>query len=272
MEIPVLDITDKTQDKIENLSESGCLVIKNAISDDTRKKVKIELEPAMEMSPAEVDDPEAFYPGNTKRMSALVALSETSGKLAIDKMSMDICDHFLLPNSNCGYQLHVSAALEVGPGSRKQILHREEDPFPFFDLPRPNLIVASMWAITDFRSDNGATLLVPGSHKWGKDREPKDEEILSAEMPAGSVLYWLGGTLHGAGANVSNDWRYGVILTYSLGWLRQEENQYLDVPSEEVKKLPKDLARLIGYRAYGGLGFSINPEHFFMQEDSSYRD
>ena len=91
-------------------------------------------------------------------------------------------------------------------------------------------------------------------------------------MPAGSVLYWLGGTLHGAGANVSNDWRYGVILTYSLGWLRQEENQYLDVPSEEVKKLPKALARLIGYRAYGGLGFSINPEHFFLQEDSSYRD
>jgi ectoine hydroxylase-related dioxygenase (phytanoyl-CoA dioxygenase family) len=84
-----------------------------------------------------------------------------------------------------------------------------------------------MWAITDFRSDNGATLLVPGSHKWGKDREPKDEEIPSAEMSAGSVLYWLGGTLHGAGANVSNDWRYGVILTYSLGWLRQEENQYL---------------------------------------------
>jgi len=80
-------------------------------------------------------------------------------------------------------------------------------------------------------------LLVPGSHTWGKDRKQKDEEVLSAEMPAGSVLYWLGGTLHGAGANVSNDWRYGVILSYSLGWLRQEENQYLDVTSEDVKKL-----------------------------------
>ena len=98
MEIPILDITDKTQDKIESLSESGCLVVQNAISEDTREKVKTELEPAMETSPAEVDDPEAFYPGNTKRMSALVALSETTGKLAIDKMSTDICDHFLLPN------------------------------------------------------------------------------------------------------------------------------------------------------------------------------
>ncbi len=124
MEIPVLDITDKTQDKIENLTKYGCLVVKNAISEDTREKVKTELGPAMERAHAEVDDPEAFYPGNTKRMSALVALSETTGKLAVDRMSMDICDHFLLPNSNCGYQLHVSAAVEVGPGSRKQILHR----------------------------------------------------------------------------------------------------------------------------------------------------
>ena len=81
MKIPVLDITDKTQDKIENLSEFGCLVVKNAISENIREKVKTELEPAMEMSPAQIDDPEAFYPGNTRRMSALVALSETSGKL-----------------------------------------------------------------------------------------------------------------------------------------------------------------------------------------------
>ena len=164
MEIPVLDITDKTQDKIENLSEFGCLVVKKATSENTREKVRTELKPAMETSPAQIDDPEAFYPGNTRRMSALVALSETTGKLAIDKMSTDICDHFLLPNSNCGYQLHVSAAVEVGPGSRKQILHREEDPFPFFDVPRPNLIVASMWAITDFRADNGATLLLSLIH------------------------------------------------------------------------------------------------------------
>ena len=76
MEIPVLDITDKTEDKIENLSEFGCLVVKNAISENTREKVRTELEPAMEGASAEADDPEAFYPGNTRRMSALVALSE----------------------------------------------------------------------------------------------------------------------------------------------------------------------------------------------------
>ncbi len=91
-----------------------------------------------------------------------------------------------------------------------------------------------MWAISDFRADNGATLIVPGSHTWPADRQAPPEEVRSAEMPAGSVLFWAGGLLHGAGANVSTDWRYGVILIYSLGWVRQEENQYLDLPPERI--------------------------------------
>ncbi|MEO2176854.1 MAG: phytanoyl-CoA dioxygenase family protein [bacterium] len=65
---------------------------------------------------------------------------------------------------------------------------------------------------------------MPGSHKWPGDRKVINEEIVEAEMPAGSVLYWTGGLLHGAGANTSQEWHYGVILTYSAGWLRQEEN------------------------------------------------
>ena len=99
---------------------------------------------------------------------------------------------------------------------------------------------------------------MPGSHRWPEEREAKEEEICKAEMPAGSVLYWLGGLLHGAGANTSHDWRYGIILTYSLGWLRQEENQYLDVPPHIAKDLPPRVRELIGYKMYRGLGFSMN--------------
>lgn len=75
-------------------------------------------------------------------------------------------------------------------------------------------------------------------------------------MPAGSVFFWLGGTLHGGGANVANDWRYGIILTYSLGWLRQEENQYLDVPPHVIDELTPELKRLAGFDMYRALGFS----------------
>ena len=108
----------------------------------------------------------------------------------------------------------------------------------------------------EFTIANGATLLVPGSHKWPADRQPETNEIVNAEMPAGSVLFWTGGLLHGAGENSTEDWRYGIILTYSLGWVRQEENQYLNMPLERLTELSPELQRTLGFNMYGdALGY-----------------
>jgi len=197
--------------------------------------------------------PDAFYPGHTRRVIALVERAEAVRELVTHPVSAALCERHL--GANCErYQLHVTAALEVGPGAREQILHREEDPFKIFPLPRPNLIVASMWAIGDFTAENGGTRLVPGSHRWSEDRLPTIDEIATAEMPAGSVLYWLGGTLHGAGANISDSWRFGVILSYSVGWVRQEENQYLSIAPKTVGKLSPELQALTGREPHEALG------------------
>ncbi|MCR9259749.1 MAG: phytanoyl-CoA dioxygenase family protein [Pseudomonadaceae bacterium] len=257
MAIPQFSIEAPHSDISRALGEAGCVVITGVTDAELRQSITAELAPHMAaVAIDEVDDPEEFYPGHTRRVSALVARSaSTTENLIAHPLSQHICDTHLLPNSEYGYQLHVSAALEVGPGAREQVLHREEDSFTFFPLPRPNIIVASMWAISDFRADNGATLLVPDSHKWSADRKPEPEEIVNAEMPAGAVLFWMGGLLHGAGANTSQDWRYGVILTYSLGWVRQEENQYLDVPRQRMKELTPELKRIIGFDMYDALGF-----------------
>ncbi|MEO1059906.1 MAG: phytanoyl-CoA dioxygenase family protein [Actinomycetota bacterium] len=240
------------------LSDAGCAVVTDVMSDDVRAAIRSELAPAMAAATvAENDDPTEFYPGRTRRVTALLARSATvADELVAHPISTQRCDDLLLPNGADGYQLHVTAALEVGPGARAQVLHREEDPFAIFSPPRPDLIVASMWAISDFRADNGATLLVPGSHRWPADRTAEDHEVVQAEMPAGSVLYWMGGTLHGAGQSTAADHRYGVILTYSVGWLRQEENQYLDLPPERVAELSPEVRRLAGFRTFGALGFS----------------
>ena len=259
MSIPCLPAAAPTDELCAAFDEAGCVVVTDVLDHGCREAIREELAPFMEtVRVAESDSPEDFYPGRTRRTSALIARSPAVGGIALEAHSTALCDRFLVPNGEFGYQLHVSAALEVGPGAREQILHREEDSFTFFPHPRPTLIVASMWAITDFRADNGGTLLVPGSHRWPAERTAQPDEVLSAEMPAGSVLYWHGGLLHGAGANTSKDWRYGVILTYSLGWLRQEENQYLDVPPEIAAKLDPELQALIGYKMYRALGFSLD--------------
>ena len=74
-------------------------------------------------------------------------------------------------------------------------------------------------------------------------------------MPAGAVLFWMGGLLHGAGANTSEDWRYGIILTYSAGWVRQEENQYLNVSAARAADLSAEVHRIAGFDMYRALGF-----------------
>lgn len=256
-EIPCIQASEVERHSFSLLEEAGCLVVTDVSTMEQCEALRAELADTMAATPVTMNnDPKDFYPGHTRRVTSLVANSETAREFIMHEAPKTVCDHFLLPNSAGGrYQLHVSAAIEIGPGARKQALHREEDTLPYFQIPRPHLVVATMWAISDFTADNGGTLLVPGSHKWEADRRAEPNEIGIAQMPAGSVLFWLGGTLHAGGANVSNEWRYGVILSYSVGWLRQEENQSLVVPLEVSRSLAPKLQDMLGNTANGALGF-----------------
>ena len=112
--------------------------------------------------------------------------------------------------------------------------------------------------MSEFTTANGGTQLVPGSHRWEAERKAEPQEVARAEMPAGSMLVWLGGTLHGAGANLTRDsWRYGIILTYALGWLSQEENQHLSMSLGDALALSETVQSRLGFSMdyKSGLGF-----------------
>lgn len=262
--IPVVSSKDSTAAIVAALENDGCVVVNSVIDKSIREALTRDLAPYVEKADenAAVDTSNkyfeitaGFYPGHTKRFAGLIAKSPTFRSFVTHPMMLAACDAILKPNCE-SYHLHVGSALVVGPGATQQVLHREDDAFPFFKVPRPNLVLASMWAISDFTAANGATNLVPGSHRWERGRVARPEEVVAAEMPAGSVLLWMSGALHGAGANRSEHWRYGVFLSYSLGWLRQEENQYLDVPSKLARTLSRELRELVGYKMHGGLGFA----------------
>ena len=136
-EIPRIRIGEVEGRGVELLEEAGCVVVTDVISSAQREALRVELAERMATTPVVADDnPDDFYPGLTRRVTSLVAYSETAREFVMHPMCKEVCDHFLLPNCTPGgrYQLHVTAALEIGPGARKQILHREEDPFPFFPL------------------------------------------------------------------------------------------------------------------------------------------
>ena len=262
--IPVVSAGDSPAKVVACLERDGAVVVSGVIDRGVRDSLLRELAPYLESV-----DPDAslnkkyaedggaadFYPGKTKRITALVARSETFRTFVTHPLMRSACDAILKPNC-VHYQVHATAALKIGPGAREQVLHREEDPYQFFKVPRPRMIVASMWAITDFTEANGGTKIVPGSHLWPAERVARPDEVVAAAMPAGSVLLWMGGTLHGAGANRTDEWRYGVFLSYSLGWLRQEENQYIDVPGEIARTLSKEVRELVGYRMHLGIGYA----------------
>ena len=107
-----------------------------------------------------------------------------------------------------------------------------------------------MWALTDFTEANGATRIVPDSHRT-EGMPYTDADTEPAVMPRGSVVLYAGSAVHGGGANRTDDVRVGINVDYSLGWLRQEENQYLSVPPEIAAALPERVQRLMGY-AMGG--------------------
>ena len=199
-----------------------------------------------------------FYGHSTIRIDGLPAKSKTFLDVMLLPQLCETVDHFLLPNCD-DYLFNTGQLIQIGPGETAQDLHRDEDTWDLrtniLPWPRPPLEVEAMFALTDFTAANGATQVVPGSHRWPRDREAKPSEIARAEMKAGSALFYLGSAIHGGGANETTDQhRRGMFVGYVVGWLRTEENMFLTVPIEKVRSMPTRIQELLGYKALGALG------------------
>jgi ectoine hydroxylase-related dioxygenase (phytanoyl-CoA dioxygenase family) len=146
------------------------------------------------------------------------------------------------------------SSVDIGPGEVAQPLHADDQLIP---LPKPHvsIICNTMWALTDFTADNGATRVVPGSHKADRSPVPLAEvvETVPAVMKAGDVLVFNGSIWHGGGANGTIERRIGVAMNYCAGWMRQQENQQLGIPLEIARGFSPRLRKLVGYGLYRGL-------------------
>ena len=197
----------------------------------------------------------------TSRVGALIARSHGCRDLAMHTKINSLASKFLEPHCD-NYQLHFTSLITIGPGETKQILHRDRGLWGGYISRKIETQFAVVWAASDFTYENGATQLVPGSHKWDAKREPKKDEIAYAEMKKGSVLIYTGSVLHGGGDNTTGDLRSGIFIHYAPGWIRQQENQYLSCPPEIAKELSPELRSLIGYSKGGYvMGFYSDPNH-----------
>jgi len=237
-----LDAATPADEVMEVLRRDGAVVLTGLISPADADMVRDELMPFVEATPPGRD---AFTGTKTTRTGTLVARSPKTRKLVLDPRIRALCDRFLLPACE-RYQLHLTQVIRIRPGQEAQTIHRDRWAWgTHLKGIEPQL--NTIWALTDFTKANGATQVVPGSVAWPDNRTPETHEITWAEMPRGSAIIYTGSVFHGGGANVSNQDRIGLNITYSLGWLRQEENQYLSCPPEIARTLEPELQHLIGY-------------------------
>ena len=229
----------------------------NLLDKNQLKNINEDLKPYLVNTKEGQDDFTGF---KTKRVGALMARSAECRNLALNSIINEVSKLFFEPHSD-GYQLHFTSAIDIAPGESKQIPHRDRGVWGGYIPRKIETQLSTVWAIDDFTKENGATQVVPGSHKWDRDREPKEDEICYAEMKKGSVFIYTGSVIHGGGANNSNKNRLGVFLHYAPSWLRQQENQYLSCPPHIAKDLTPELRSLMGYTKGGYvLGFYSDPE------------
>jgi ectoine hydroxylase-related dioxygenase (phytanoyl-CoA dioxygenase family) len=236
----------------EALAAAGCAVIEGLVPGATMDALAGELQPWMQRTPDGTDDFSGFA---TKRTGGLLARSATARDLVAHPTIRGVAD--LVLGHATSYQLHLTQVIAIGPGESGQPIHRDQWAFDFFPFP-PGFEVQcnTLWAMTDFTEENGATRVIPGSNHWEDKQRPPVEETVPAEMARGSVLVYTGALYHGGGENRSDQVRTGVNITYNLSWLRQEENQYLSVPIELARTFDEDLQRLMGYaRGAYALGY-----------------
>jgi ectoine hydroxylase-related dioxygenase (phytanoyl-CoA dioxygenase family) len=186
----------------------------------------------------------SFLGHRTRRVFALLAKVRCFDDAVVDPLVLGVLDQILTH-----YQLCVATAIEIAPGETAQTLHADDGVYPLPTSAGP-LTVNTMWAIDDFTAANGATRLVPGSHRQDEKRTAESQAEQTADMPSGSVLLYLGSLWHGGGANHTDRPRLGVVLEYVVSWLRPQENLGLTYPPELARGLPGRLQELLGYNLY----------------------
>jgi len=242
-QLQTLPSTATTAEILEILSSDGALILEGVLKAADIEQFRKELDPYMQ---ATENGRDGFTGHQTTRTGSLVARSAKAREMVMNARVIEAANAFLAPFCQ-RIQLHVTQIIRLKPGQGKQMIHRDRWAWGKYMQNDMEPQFNTIWAISDFTEENGATQVVPGSLDWPDDRKAEPEEICQAVMSAGSVLLYTGGVFHGGGENRSDTDRIGANLTYTLGWLRQEENQYLSCPPEIAREFSPELQDMLGY-------------------------
>jgi ectoine hydroxylase-related dioxygenase (phytanoyl-CoA dioxygenase family) len=246
---------------VARLKRDGYTIVENLLDATTLAEVRAGVAPLMGRHRGR----NPFEGLTTERVYTLVGRGAVFERIAADETVLALAGHFLAPH----FLLSAAQAIQIHPGEAEQGLHTD-DSFYKVARPRAALSVSMICAIDDFTAENGATLIVPGSHTWGTIDQSSlakaQAEKRSVVMKAGSAIVFPGTLVHGGGANKSNAPRLAITYQYCEGWLRQQENFFLAIPRDIAKTMPPRVRELVGYSIWPpfmGMVTAYHPERVF---------
>ncbi len=233
---------------VRRIDDVGYTIVEGAIDPDLIDALNdglLRLERDLGISPADND----FEGVHTTRIYNLLARGPEFERVPVHPAILPICERILDP----GLLVSSLSSIAIGPDETPQLIHADDQVIPL-PKPHPPIICNTMWALTDFTEENGATRIIPGSHMASESPDLFGTyETVPAVMPKGSVLVWHGSLWHGGGANTTSSRRVGLAMNYCAGFIRQQENQQLGISTETVRRFTPRLQELVGYGIYRGL-------------------
>ncbi len=233
---------------VASIGEQGYTIVRDVIDTGLVEDLSaalLAIEEEKKIEPAHNE----FEGRKTVRIYNLLAHGDIFSRVPIHPVLLRIIEGVL----DRGCLVSTLSSIAIGSDETPQLLHSDDQ---VVGLPRPHpaVVCNSMWALTDFNKSNGATRIIPGSHRLDHCPDPNaDYDSIPAEMSKGSVLIWHGSLWHGGGANVTRERRVGLAMNYCAGFIRQQENQQLGVPREIAARFPRRLQELLGYGVYRNL-------------------
>ena len=247
MDLPVFESDADSDSVVGALRRTGAAVVKNVLDGGIVDACAAEMRPEFDARGRHQENDFNGY--RTLRISSVLGYAPTTAQMIGHPLVLAVADQVLKPHCKA-YRIGSTTGIEILPGEDHQVLHQDDSIYPL-RIPGIEFQLDVMWALNDFTKENGGTRVVLGSHAPSTHDDETVGEPVQAVMPKGSMLFYMGSLWHGGGANRSNAPRMGLINTYSLGWLRQEVNQYLAVPPEIAVRYDKTIRRLLGYTKHG---------------------
>jgi len=257
--------TAELAEHVARIDEQGFTIVEGAVDLDLVDAIEEDLR-RLEADLGIVPADNLFEGLATVRIYNLLVHGPLYERIPVHPNVLPICERVLDP----GLLVSSLSSIAIGPGQAAQPIHADDQVIPL-PKPHPPTVCNTMWALTDFTDANGATRVIPGSHRATSSPEllhPYDS--VPAEMSRGSVLIWHGSLWHGGGANTTDRRRVGIAMNYCAGYIRQQENQLLGIPVDVARRFPARLQDLVGYGIYNGLIGHIDkeaPSHAVLGDD-----